>query len=300
MCFYNVFMFSQTIVNILLISGLLGNQGSAGYSYLRIPLSAEEAIFGYGFAALRNTPLNHYNPAVLGTKGSFNIYGISYLAGIRAGGLSYNLKNDIGLTLFGINSGSMTKMDTLGNELGTFSTNHIALKGSYNRDVTNSLVMGLSLGFLYQGIDKYNALGIGVDFGMTFDPPNIPVTLGAVLRNLGFELKPFDSVRVNPTPELVLSSVSEVFGAEIAGGISLSADRSAFSIGVIYLLNRFISVGVGFNSIGLQANIGGGEDILNGWNAGLRISLRNLMFGYVFTPWGPLGDIHRIEVTFEQ
>lgn len=286
------------ITNFVLVSGLLGNQGSAGYSFLRVPASVEEAIFGYGFAALKNTTLNHYNPAILGTNGSFDIYGISYLAGIRAGGLSYNLSDNMGVTLFGINSGSMIKTDTMGNELGTFSTNHIVLKGLYNREISESIVAGLSLDFLYQGIDKYNAFGISVDFGIRFVPSYMSVSFGAMVRHLGFELKPFDSVRVNPTPELVFASAFNASGLDIATGVSLSTDRSVVSVGTMYKINRFISVGVGFNSLGLQANIGGGEDILNGWNAGFRINVRNIMFGYAFTPWGPLGDVHRVEVSF--
>ena len=298
LCFYNVSMAVQMLSNLLLISGLLGNPGSAGYSYLRIPVSVEEAIFGYGFAALKNANLNHYNPAILGMGGSFNLYGISYLAGVMAGGLSYNFGENMGITLFGVNSGAMTKTDTLGNELGTFSTNHIVLKGLYSKNVSKSVVAGLSLDLLYQGIDRYNAIGIGIDLGVKFEPGYMPVSIGAVIRHLGYELTPFDSVRVNPTPDLVLSGAYDVSGLEIGAGVSLSTDRSAVSIGAMYKVNRFISAGLGFNSIGLQANLGGGEDILNGWNAGIRINVRNITVGYAFTPWGPLGDIHRIEVSF--
>ncbi len=292
--FYNAVMRIWILCFVLL--GTLEAGGTVGYTYLQIPVSVDEALLGIGLGALPGPTSLRVNPAAWPTARTASLQGISYLAGVQGLGVFYVPSQDWALSLYGWNSGRMTRTDTLGRELGDFSTTHSALSGYYHRPFLGRGTLGIALSLYYQGIAEYNAVAAGMDVGVLYPLAEKPVTLGAAIRHVGVELKSMAHQRSNPGPELNLMGAWRFPTVQLAAGIAWTPGNATFTLGTLWQVSSLLTVGLGFSSKGLEANVGRERDFLNGWSAGFKLHHRKLVFGYAYTPLGELGDIHRISL----
>ncbi len=274
--------------------------GEVGYNYLKIPQGPWGSLYQAAFVAMEGDPFEiFHNPASPKPYNTLGADVTSYVGGITQGSVAYCLSPDLGFGAQFLNSGSMVKTDTLGNELGTFSTNHLALLLSKRRVIGPRLDGGVNLKFLYQGIDKENSMAFAMDFGVLYRPPLIGVSVGATLRNLGYEIKPFISKRYLLPIELDLGATYRVLpGVRFGAGLAFSLDYPfAFSFAGEYRVFPMLTLGVGYTTKGKELSTGGGGDIINGFSFAASFRLFKVGLQYVFTPFGKLGDIHRIGTT---
>ncbi len=296
--FYNAVM--RTWITLLaLIGGLTaGSGGTSGYPYLNIPVSVDEALLGLGSGVIPGPTSLRINPAAWPTQRTAALQGISYLAGIRGLGAFYVPNQRMAFALYGWTSGSMPRTDTLGNPVGNFSTTHSAFTGYYHQPFRGKGIWGIGVSLYYQGIAEYNALALGLDLGVVYPIPDRPVTVGVSLRHLGVEVKPLAQRRSNPGPEFDVMAAWHLQNLDVTAGFGLTPNHALFTLGSLWRVNALLSVGLGFSSKGLEANVGRERDILNGFSAGFKVHHRTLTFGYAYSPLGELGDIHRISLEF--
>jgi hypothetical protein len=287
-------------VFILVFSLYALEPGETGYNYLKIPVSVYQVILNDAYTAY-SEDINAFfsNPAVFRNPMTISGEGTRYVGGINLGTFSFGISKDLSIGAFYLNSGKMAKIDENDNYLGEFSVNQIALLLSRGYSISEKLRIGGNVKGLFQNIDNYSAWGIAIDLGAYYDFRE-DIKLGASLKNLGYEVKPFISERS-------ILPVAATFGGiwipnrvwKIGAGFTSSIDR-IFTLSLSALLTPFpiLTVGAGYNTASRDLNTGSERDILNGFSFGLVLRWKSLKVGYAFVPFGDLGDIHRIGISY--
>lgn len=193
----------------LLVYGLLmliplclsAQDGKNIYSFLRFPSSSRvNALGGSSVSLVEADPsLVFHNPALMGGEmdGMLNLNYMNYIAGINVGSAIYTKafkeRSSIGFGATYINYGTMKETDENQTILGDFSASNIGLMGFYSYDLSDSWRGGVSMKLLYSAISDYTSFGIGVDVGLSYYDPDRDFSYGVTLKNVGTQLKSYDS-----------------------------------------------------------------------------------------------------------
>ncbi|MCM1377816.1 MAG: type IX secretion system protein PorQ [Clostridium sp.] len=198
---------SRTAVSIfaLGIVGLFSYQANAqygrtAYDFLNIPSSSHAVALGGSAIALidDDVTLVDQNPALLGPEidkqVSFNY--MLYLSHGNFAGLRYGMAaGEHGAWAAGIrylNYGSLTRYDHTGVAGDTFKPSDVVFEGTYSHDFTDRLRGGINLKMVYSNYDSYTAFAIAADLGINYYDDEHDMSLSAVLKNAGGQLKRFD------------------------------------------------------------------------------------------------------------
>ena len=267
-----------------------------GYNFVKLPKSPYESIFGYGLVSFEDDAFASINNPAVVPSVRYAFSGTSYLADVKYGTLAGQFR-EMTIGLMFINSGEMAKFDENGMNLGSFSANFIDLKVGKSVFSQKGIRFGASIGLLYQGIDGDAAVTLAADIGAQYRPLG-GLTVGAALRNLGFEVKSFGNDKFLPPILLDLGATYKVSsGFLVSGGLEFCADYPiAVSLGTKFSLMRYLDLAVGFNSKGKDWRMGKEKDILAGLNFGFSVHVSKFDLSYSFTPMGSIGNIHRIAV----
>lgn len=284
------------IMKLLTLAIFSLSVGETGYNYLKIPQGPWGRLYQAAYVAFEGDPFEiFHNPASPKPYKTIGADVTKYVAGIAQGSFAYCLSPDIGFGASFLNSGSMTKTDSQGNELGTFSTNHLALLISKRKVIGPRLDGGANLKLLYQGIDTKNSFALAFDLGALYKPPFPSLSVGASIRNLGYEIKPFIDKRFLLPVQLDLGASYKILGIKVGAGAVFSIDYPiAVSFAGEYRVLPMMTLGIGYTSKGKELSTGSGEDIINGFSFAASFKIFKVSLQYVFTPFGKLGDIHRI------
>lgn len=176
--------------------------GTEPYSFLNIPSSARAYAMGganFSFLDSSDPALAMQNPALLGAEsdktvslsymhymGSSNFASALFskstgIHGAWAAGLRY------------LNYGSFEGADIDGSPTGSFTPQDIVASGIYTHDITERLRGGVSLRFVYSTYESYTAIALAADLGINYYDEEHDTSLSAVLRNMGGQVKRFDS-----------------------------------------------------------------------------------------------------------
>lgn len=183
--------------------------GSSTYSFLQLPVSARAAALGGTYIAVRDGDLGlaATNPAFLDTSVNNHIV-MTYtplLAGIDYGYAAYahSFKN-IGTFDFGVKDidyGTFVRADDAGNIIGTFTAGEYLFNLGYGRSLKDSLFSaGVNAKVVYSALDQYHSVGAMIDFGVSYVSPNRCFFLGAVIQNVGSQVKDYIPGNTEPLP----------------------------------------------------------------------------------------------------
>ncbi len=174
--------------------------GRSLYEFLDIPTSAR--VYGLGGTNISvidaDVTLADQNPALIGPEienqlavnymhymGSGNFAGIRYGKGAGergawAAGIRY------------LNYGSFDAYEPDGSMSGSFNAQDIVFEGTYSHDFTDRLRGGINVKMVYSNYESYNAFAMATDLGINYYDDEKDLSLSAVLRNMGGQLKRFD------------------------------------------------------------------------------------------------------------
>lgn len=174
--------------------------GRSLYEFLDIPTSAR--VYGLGGTNISvidaDVTLADQNPALIGPEiesqlavnymhymGSGNFAGIRYGKGAGergawAAGIRY------------LNYGSFDAYEPDGSMSGSFKAQDIVFEGTYSHDFTDRLRGGINVKMVYSNYESYNAFAMATDLGINYYDDEKDLSLSAVLRNMGGQLKRFD------------------------------------------------------------------------------------------------------------
>jgi hypothetical protein len=180
--------------------------GKTTFSFLDLPTNAKVAALG-GFTMGQGPEvyLVTANPALLQPQMhqqvAFSF--TDYLADISHYNLQYATQSkQYGTWAFGLSYldfGEFTQRDATGQAEGKFSVN------AYNLNLTristiNAFTLGITAKLAVAGMAEYKAMAVVADIGGIFKHPEKDLTVGLVLKNIGYQVKSFTGHEAEPLP----------------------------------------------------------------------------------------------------
>ncbi|RZK18255.1 MAG: type IX secretion system protein PorQ, partial [Hymenobacter sp.] len=181
--------------------------GRAAFPFLSLPPSAQLAASGGMNASARSAdPTQLYgSPALLNADmdHAAAISYVAYVGDIKQSTAAYvfnsQKKGRFGLGFTYLNYGDLQSFDAAGNSLGTFAVNEYAFTGadSYTK---GKFTFGLAAKLAVSSIAENRAVALAGDAGVLFKPSAQGFTVGFVVKNAGYMLKPYLASRRAPLP----------------------------------------------------------------------------------------------------
>ena len=191
-----------SIILILIPMITAAQSGGRGtYSFLDLPASARSAAMGGQLISIKDSDINlvNDNPALLDSNMDNNasLTYINYLADINFGYGTY-AKHYSGVGTFSagmqyINYGTFQRADEYGIRNGEFSAGEYALDVTYGHTINRLWSVGASAKLIYSSFDSYHSFGTALDLGVHYQSFDENFSMGAVLNNIGYQVKPYVS-----------------------------------------------------------------------------------------------------------
>ena len=273
----------------------------------RVGTSARAIALGGAYVAAANdiTAIN-YNPAGLAQLRSNEIMGqhTEWIGGISHDFLAAAMPTEmgtVGVSVIYLSEGNIEGRDENRNKIASFSAYDVATTISYSRTVNREFKAGGSVKLIDQKIADESAMGVAMDFGLLYEPNNLfsylpsGLTFGMAVQNLGPQMK-FISDGYN----LPLTAAAGV-GYSLTDFATLAFDVKR----KIYDRKTEVSFGTEFAPItplalrvGYLKSMAGDSAIsfskVRGVSGGVGVKVMNFSTDYAFTPYGDLGNAHRI------
>ncbi len=251
---------------LLISSGLLmpaqGQESTTAYNFLRLPVSAHVAALGGENITLPDddATLIFHNPALINgvSDKSINLNFMTYMEGAKTASAAFikgiGERGTWGVTGQYMDYGSMKEMTSDGVEVGSFSARDIALGGTFAYALTTTLNGGITAKFISSHIAGYNSLAMGVDLGLNYFNEAQQLSISAVARNLGGQVKAYDDTFEKIPFDLQLGVSKQLGNAPLRFSATLSrlndwdeAFGHHLAVGVDVLLSQQIYIAAGYN-----------------------------------------------------
>jgi hypothetical protein len=282
--------------------------GTAGFAFLQIPAGARAVAMGGAFTAVPGDPISLYwNPAASANlkESKLTTTYTSYMMDMQAGFAGWvNPRENtvIGVSLNYFYGGSFDRT-TMEDPLGTgeqFSSNSMALAGTWAKPLSESISVGATGRFIYSQIDSYNANGFSVDIGGMYCPSAIPGFAGAVVvRNAGVQTKAFYSEN-DPMPTEIAAGVSQ---ALLNDNLLVAADATLplegdfdFAAGIEYKPVEMLALRTGWSLSAKDTADNAGGGFVDAMGFGMGTSYNQFSLDYTWKPCADLGNTHRISL----
>lgn len=178
-----------------------GENTSDAYHFLDIPTSSHVFAMGGTNVTLidDDVSLADQNPALIGPEldkqvmlNYMHYFASGNFAGIRFGtAAGENSAWAIGMRY--LNYGTFDGYDEFGSPTGSFTPTDLVVEGSYSRDISGRWRGGVNLKFAYSSYEQYSAMALAADIGVNYYDEERDLSFSAVLRNMGGQIKRFDS-----------------------------------------------------------------------------------------------------------
>jgi len=280
--------------------------GSTAASYLTLPVSPKSAAMGEAGVSLNTQFALFYNPALLDSAKGKDGLGISHSEWImdtRYDNLSYHRyiseRMTVGVGLTYLYRPEIEGYDQSGPTGQTYNCNSYQAIAGLQYSFAKSISVGLNLKYFRENLGDWSSGGIAADIGFLYRNGKYGFSSGVVVQNLGPDIK-FD-IREEPIPMTIRAGVSQTIDIEKDKlSFTLAADAVKVRYREIYLsagaeieLSKIFRVRAGY--CGEKFRPGDGLSI------GAGISIRdNIIFDYSYSPYGELGDFHRVALHFSR
>ena len=166
-----------SIILTLFATKMGAQESQTGYNFLRLPVSAHAAALGGDNITLieDDEALVFHNPALLASVSdkTINLNYMNYMSGVNVASASFNRivkeKASWAVSANYVDYGKMKQTDENNIQMGEFSAKFIT---SY--------------------IGDYNSIAVGFDLGLNYYDPDQELSLSAVAKNLGGQLKAYN------------------------------------------------------------------------------------------------------------
>jgi long-subunit fatty acid transport protein len=297
----------QALTLLISLIAIDPNAGTTGFDFLKITPTAREAAMGGATVGATPSPMGFwFSPAhaLSAESPRAHVGYLNYVAGVHIGSAAYSqpvgTDKGVGFGLVYLNAGTMKRTNERGEELGTFGVSFADLNLSGAMKFGEALAVGVGLQGLYGSIDTFFTMGLAGNVGATYRLPVDGLTAGLAVKNLGLQLKAFQTGR-DPLP----IDFGLGLGYQPNPSLNLALDvhkpidnRVSVRAGVEGWIADLLALRAGYSSDGVDLKSGGGSDILAGLSTGLGIRYRGYELDYCFIPMVSLGMAHRISLAF--
>jgi len=195
--------------------GQLG--GSYTYAFLDLTNSARVASLGGKTNAIWDNDLNlaFHNPALLSSEMQNHLVlnYVNYFTDINYGYVSYANRieklGNVAAGLHFINYGEFIAADHLGNKNGTFTASEYALNLMWSRSYDSLFHFGINVKPVYSAMEKYRSFGMVADIGLTYTNRKKLFVASIVMRNIGYQVKPYHDQKRESMPFEIQLGVSQ-------------------------------------------------------------------------------------------
>lgn len=280
--------------------------GASAGEFLRLTTGAREAATGdAATAAAGGVAALHYNPANLAwtERGEAGAMYQNLTLDINQGALGFaapwgdEAGWGVGLSYLDYGNAMRTTLSTVGGAAvgataGTFGVGHDAALGiSYGRRLGRYWAWGATARGVASDLDDVTASGFAVDLGISWRPEGRPWRLGAAVRNLGTNLR-YERVSEEIPLLIRFGGALSLLEDRIVLHADLEAARTESVTGMAggeFWLNDSINVRAGWN---------GRVETEHGFTVGMGFRHEDLALDYAYTPFGNLGDSHRVGLRY--
>jgi hypothetical protein len=283
------------------------------YDFLRTDVSARAGALAGSYVSIMNDPTTiFYNPAGLSTieKPAASLGFFKHLLDINSGHVSYSQPYEdlgyFGIGILYVNYGSFDRTDDVGNVIGSFRANDLALTLGYSNSFEENLYYGVNAKFIYSGIAEYSSTGLAADFGILYVIPDSRLNIGVSLRNVGAQLGAYNSTKENLPLDLVVGASVVPRGIPLLlnlsfhklneNGSSFAERFKAFSVGGEFTLSRVLQARVGYSNEQRRELKTGTSSGLAGFSGGIGITVQEYKVDYGLSSLGSIGSWHRITI----
>jgi hypothetical protein len=291
--------FIKSFVSLVLLSALTlsaeaQQPGERVFRFLEIEGDARSAGLGGSHAVYINPGVAQFtsNPALLANATANQLY-LSYLnhiGDIQFGTASYATNiPDIGIfsaSIRFLDYGDLNNFDELGNDLGSATSNDLALTAGYAAHLSETVSYGVSLSGIHSSLAGFQSSAISFSGGLIYSAPERETSAGLYLQHAGTQLSTFNGeqeslplniaagvvhrlryipVRIHVTLQRLNTwdlenandsgspSFSENLARHLVGGAEfLFGDRVRARIGYDYWLNRQAQTGKRVDGAGVS------------------------------------------------
>ena len=139
-----------------------------------------------------------HNPALINdvSDRSIGLNFMTYMEGAKTASAAFlkaaGDRGTWGVTAQYMDYGTMKETTPEGEQIGTFSARDIAVGGTFAYALTNELGGGITAKVISSHVAGYSSLAVAVDLGLNYFDEDHDLSLSAVARNLGGQVKAYD------------------------------------------------------------------------------------------------------------
>ena len=294
--------FRRSLIAICLLAtssqALLAGSGARSLQFMEISVGARQSAMGDASTVTADSNAVFYNPALINklVLSSLSVSHNSWLAGITQQTAAGTFRTSHGTFGIGIIYLHMDEMDGydidgLGApvKISDFTASDIMASISYAREL-DGYNCGLSLKFVQESIEDESASGFCFDIGVQRNIDDF--SFGISANNIGPKIKFIEKEESIP---LALSAGSnwqpQNLPVLVAADLKMpSGNDIEFGLGSEYTVKEMLSIRAGYR----MAN-----DNRDGFSAGLGIMVSDFTLDYAYTPFGELGNVHKISISIK-
>ena len=289
------------LISLLCVWPTAAQESQTAYNFLRLPVSAHVAALGGENITLTDddATLIFHNPSLINSVSdrTINLNYMTYMEGAKTASAAYVMaagdRATWGVTGQYMDYGTMRQTTAVNEDLGTFSARDIAIGGSFAYALTNALSGGITAKVISSHIAGYSSLAVGFDLGLNYLNEGGDLSISAVARNLGGQVKAYDDTFDRIPFDLQLGICKRLGNAPLRFSATLSrlndwdeAFGRHLAIGVDVLLSDQIYIAAGYNfrsASQMKINDGDGSSAHGAGlslGAGLQLERFKLNIGY--------------------
>lgn len=246
----------------LLSAAASAQESQTSYNFLRLPASAHAAALGGDNISVieDDASLIFHNPALISsvTDKSINLNYMTYMEGVKTVSAAFvksaGQRGTWGAQAMYMDYGTIKETTASNEVVGDFSAKDIMVGGTFTYLLANKLAGGVTAKFISSSIAGYNSLAVGVDLGLNYYDESRDISISAVARNLGGQVKAFDDHFERIPLDLQLGVTKRLTGAPLRFSGTLTRLNSwddsfirHLAFGADLLLSSQIYLAAGYN-----------------------------------------------------
>ena len=173
--------------------------GRHAYEFLNLTSSPKVASLGGKYISHNDEDLSvaYYNPSLLNEQMDHHLTlnFVNYFAGVKYGYVSFgkNLtpRDNLAIGIQYINYGTFIAAEPTGEITGTFAAAEYAFNFAFSHKLDSFYTIGADIRPILSVYENYQSFGYSTDWGIMYHNPKNLYTLALVIRNLGFQIKPY-------------------------------------------------------------------------------------------------------------
>lgn len=285
------------------------------FSFLRYISSARSAGLSNAFMTVTDDPTAlYFNPATISTveNRQASVTFLKHVLDINSGNINYihelegsgTLAANIGFTSYG----SFDYADYLGNRnRGSFGANDLTFGVSYSDELDSNLYYGVTLKYIFVGIEQVSTSAIAVDAGILYKLKDGRTNLGVSVLHAGTQITKISDQNESLPLDVRIGVNHRLRGLPLLVNFAFHhlADKTdgffdkfkSFTVGGELYLGKIIQLRVGYDNQIRTLIAPESDKGLSGFSSGLGLLFEDYNFDYGFSRYGSNANMHRFSLS---